>query len=432
MVAAQTNPTTKTIDLQSSRALDCVCLFSADIGGGVGPYLASFLRGTRHWDSAAIGVELSALGFASMLSGIPAGVIIDRIKRKRLLVAIAATCIGLSVLSLTLFSNFYSVFAAQITTGLATSFLGLGIISLALGLVGRQRFAARMGRNEAFTHFGNVLSAIAMGALGSFISHNWVFYVVAILASATVVSLYFIKEGDAYIDTASNVDIKASAKDASKSDTLSDESSKASFIDVLKDANLIAFALSAFLFNLANGAMLPLAAQFLSDGAPNVAPAYTAACIVTAQAMMIPTALLTGKFAQQWGRKPVFMIALFILLIRGVLFSLLVNGVMGGGAGHVIAVQLLDGISAGIFGVLASVVIADLAGHTKHYNLARASVGTVQAIGGSMSFLLAGSIVKASGYGAGFATLAIIALAAILFFYSAVPETKPNFCYIDP
>jgi MFS family permease len=427
MAVAQAGQTTQSIDPRNTHALDCVCLFSADIGGGVGPYLASFLRSTRHWDSAAIGIELSALGLASMFTGIPAGAIIDRVKKKRYVVAIAAACIGLSVLTLTLFNQFYTVLAAQIATGVAASFLGSGIIALSLGLVGRRQFASRMGRNEAFTHFGNVLSAISMGALGSLISHNWVFYIISILAVATIISLTFIREGKAPVESAS---VESGPSNTNVATNI-EEQSQASFLEVLQDTNLIAFALSAFLFNLANGAMLPLAAQYLSDGAPRVAPAYTAACIVTAQAMMIPTALLTGKFAEKWGRKPVFAIAVVVLLIRGSLFALIAGNIISGGAGHVIAVQLLDGVSAGIFGVLASVVIADIAGHTKHYNLARASVGTVQSVGGALSFILAGNIVKASGYGAGFATLAIIALAAILFFLTTVPETQPNVCYID-
>lgn len=410
MAASQGGRLKKTIDAQSSRALDCVCFFSADISGGVGPYLASFLRSTRHWDSAVIGVELSALGIAGMLTGIPAGAVIDKITHKRFVVAFAALCIGLSAISFTIFNTFYSVLAAQVVCGVAGSFLGLGVIALSLSLVGRKHFASRMGRNEAFTHFGNVISALSMGALGSLISSNWVFYLIGILASITIIALGFIKE---------NKDNRKVADD--NSINLSVEGTKASFIDVLKDTNLIAFALSAFLFNLANGAMLPLAAQYLSEGAPTIAPAYTAACIVTAQLMMIPTALLTGRFAQKWGRKPVLTIALVALLARGILYAF-----MFGGPGYVITVQLLDGISAGIFGVLASVVIADLAGHTEHYNLARATVGTVQSIGGSLSFLLAGSVVKASGYSAGFATLATIAVAAIFFFLSAMPETKPK------
>ena len=410
MAASQGGRLKKTIGAQSSRALDCVCFFSADISGGVGPYLASFLRSTRHWDSAAIGVELSALGIAGMLTGIPAGAVIDKITHKRFVVAFAALCIGLSAVSFTIFNTFYSVLAAQVVCGVAGSFLGLGVIALSLSLVGRKNFASRMGRNEAFTHFGNVISALSMGTLGSLISSNWVFYLIGILAGLTITALAFIKE---------NVDNHHVADDNSVN--LPAEGVKASFIDVLKDTNLIAFALSAFLFNLANGAMLPLAAQYLSEGTPHIAPAYTAACIVTAQLMMIPTALLTGRFAQKWGRKPVLTIALVALLARGILYAF-----MFGGPGYVITIQLLDGVSAGIFGVLASVVIADLAGHTDHYNLARATVGTVQSIGGSLSFLLAGNVVKTSGYSAGFATLATIAVAAIFFFLSAMPETKPK------
>jgi hypothetical protein len=64
-----------------------------------------------------------------------------------------------------------------------------------------------------------------------------------------------------------------------------------------------------------------------------------------------------------------------------------------------VGVQLLDGIGAGIFGVVSVLVVADL---TK----------------------MTGFVVEAAGFDAGFVTLAAIAGGAALFFALAMPETR--------
>jgi len=61
--------------------------------------------------------------------------------------------------------------------------------------------------------------------------------------------------------------------------------------------------------------------------------------------------------------------------------------------------QLLDGVAAGIFGVISVVIAADLMRETSRFNLAQ---------------------------GFGFLTLGAIALAALVFFALLMPETRPD------
>jgi MFS family permease len=46
------------------------------------------------------------------------------------------------------------------------------------------------------------------------------------------------------------------------------------------------------------------------------------ACIVAAQLVMLPIALLVGHTADSWGRKPLFLAGFAILPIRAVLYTL--------------------------------------------------------------------------------------------------------------
>jgi MFS family permease len=115
---------------------------------------------------------------------------------------------------------------------------------------------------------------------------------------------------------------------------------------LFKSRPLFIFGLCVMLFHLANAALLPLVGQKLAAAFPNEATAMMSACIVAAQAVMLPIALLVGRTADSWGRKPLFLAGFAILPIRAVLYTLSDNSFW------LIGVQLLDGVGAGIFGAL--------------------------------------------------------------------------------
>ena len=143
------------------------------------------------------------------------------------------------------------------------------------------------------------------------------------------------------------------------------------------------------------------------------------ACIIAAQLVMVPVALAASRLAASWGRKPVFLVGFAVLPVRGLLYCLTVNPL------YLVAVQLLDGIGAGIFGVVSVLVVADLTKGTGRFNLTQGALATATGVGAGLSNLLAGFVVKEAGFDAGFVTLAAIAGAAMLFFAVAMPETMP-------
>jgi MFS family permease len=144
------------------------------------------------------------------------------------------------------------------------------------------------------------------------------------------------------------------------------------------------------------------------------------ACIVAAQLVMLPMALLVSAKADAWGRKPIFLAAFAILPMRGVLYTL------SDDREWLIAVQLLDGVGAGIFGALAPLVVADLMRGTGRYNVSLGAIATVQGIGASLSNTVAAMIVVQAGYNTAFLTLAAVAAAAFATFLFAMPETRAS------
>jgi MFS family permease len=162
---------------------------------------------------------------------------------------------------------------------------------------------------------------------------------------------------------------------------------------------------------------LPLVGQKLAFQHPTLATAMMSSCIIAAQIIMLPTALLVGHKADIWGRKPLFLVGFTILPIRAFLYTL------SDDTAWLIAVQLMDGVGAGIYGALTPLVLADLMRGTGRYNVAQGAIATVQGIGASLSGLVAGEIVDHFGYSAAFGTLGMVALVALAAFFFGMPET---------
>jgi hypothetical protein len=71
------------------------------------------------------------------------------------------------------------------------------------------------------------------------------------------------------------------------------------------------------MFHFANAAMLPLVGQKLALADRDIGTALMSVCIVAAQIVMVPMAMLVGANADPWGRKPLFLAGFAILPIRG-------------------------------------------------------------------------------------------------------------------
>jgi MFS family permease len=89
-----------------------------------------------------------------------------------------------------------------------------------------------------------------------------------------------------------------------------------------------------------------------------------------------------------------------------------------------VAIQVMDGVGAGIFGVVSVLVIADLTRGTGRFKLTLGAITTAVGIGAALSQVIAGSIVHHVSFRAGFLFLAGVALAAFAILYWFMPETR--------
>ncbi len=396
-----------TVSARSLRALDYVNLFLGDVRGGVGPYLATYLLAIQHWEAGSIGIALSAMGIAAAVSQTPAGDLVDRLRQKRLLVVLASLLVAIGCVGMALIPTMQVVVSAQVLIGSAAAIFLPAVAAISLGLVGYRNLANRMGRNEAFNHVGNVGAATLAGLIGYVIAPEGIFFLVAAMSVASIIAVSMIREQD--IDHA----LARGARDErGRSPHIS------SIKELLVDRRIAYFAASVILFHFANAAMLPLIGQRLSTGDEARAMLYMSACIIVAQVVMIPVAIWAGRLADSWGRKAIFLVGFAVLPIRGMLYALSDDPYF------LVSVQILDGVGAGIFGVLSVVVVADLTAGTGRFNLTQGAISAAVGMGASLSNVMAGFVVQQAGYDAAFLTLAAIAGVAFAFFWLSVPETK--------
>jgi MFS family permease len=188
-------------------------------------------------------------------------------------------------------------------------------------------------------------------------------------------------------------------------------------VELLRDRPLMIFLCCAVMFHFANAAMLPLLGEMLAKGKGRASMMFMSACVVTTQLTITLIASWVGRSAGSWGRKPLLLIGFGVLPIRGVLYTLTSNLYL------LVGIQVLDGIGAGIFGVVSVLVIADLTRGTGRFNLTLGAIATAVGIGAALSQTIAGAIVHHFGDRAGFLFLALVAAAAFALLWAFMPET---------
>jgi MFS family permease len=379
--------------------------FLADVQTGIGPFLAIYLA-EYGWDEQRVGIALTVGGIAGILTQTPAGALVDRLRSKRALITAGIVALAAGALLIALVPTFWSVMSAQVLIGGTSSIFGPAICAVSLGIVGHRLFDRRQGRNQAFNSAGNVVAAVSMGLLGYFISNRSIFVFVMVSTVPTILALLMIRPDE--------IDYELS-RGANEGD---EDATPVRAHALFKDRPLLIFLVCAVMFHFANAAMLPLLGEMLAKGQGRSSMMFMSACVVTTQFVITLLASWSGRKAGAWGRKPLLLLAFGVLPVRAVLYTLTTN------TGALVAIQVLDGVGAGIFGVVSVLVIADLTRGTGRFNLTLGAISTAVGIGASLSQVIAGSIVHHFGSNVGFLFLGTVASVALGILYFFMPETR--------
>lgn len=386
------------------RSLDFLNLFVANIQTGFGPFITVYLT-TRGWTQTSIGIALSIGTIAAMASQIPAGVLVDRIRRKSAIAGLSLLAFSVCALLFAIRPTMLTVYFSEVLHGFASCTLGPCVAAMSLAIAGPNRLAARFGRNARFSSLGNAMGAALMGAAGYYLSSRSVFFLAAALSFPAIALVWPLRALDARARPRPYIRARASLGTA---------------LGVFEDRRLLIFGVSVMLFTVANASLILLVSSSITEQMPVSANLLIAAFIILPQFVVAAVSPAFASYAQNEGRRTVMLIALAAVTLRAVLFATVANPLL------LIPVQALDGVAAACIGILVPLVTADVAGNSGHYNFALGIIGFAIGIGGTISTTISGMVADRIGDPATLLCLSVVGLAATVFAVLALPETRPD------
>ncbi len=403
----QTMPDQEPDKATSLRALDALNFCNAGIQTGLGPFMSIFYTAVRHWNPGQIGVLLACQSVLGILMQSSVGNFVDRIQFKRTLTAVAAIVVAAGAAAIARFPGYAVQIAVQLVIGLAVTVFPAATAAFALGMSNDSERSSRVARNETFTHSGNVVFAVAAGVVGTWIALQGIFYAAAVFASGMAASVLFIKN--------KQVDFEAA-----RAGNAGEESKPKSSGELFKDRRILIFTAVVVLFNISNSATLPLVGELLSKDKSSAGHSawQIAAAVMVAEIVMVGVAIIAGKKADPWGRKPLFLIAFAFLALRNGL------SVFNHSPAYLIGLQAFDGVAAAIYGVLLTLVTADLAKNTGRFNFLQGAIQSAMGLGAFLSNFAFGWLAKAAGFNASFIGLSCVAVAGGALHWMCMTETR--------
>ena len=396
---------------QASRTtgLGWLSFFCANLQTGFGPFIAAYLTSAK-WTQTDIGLVLMIGGLIGLLGQIPGGALVDSTRHKTVLAGVAIALIGLAALLISLSSRFLLILFAWTVHALASCILTPTIATISLALVGHGAISRRLGRNATCASLGSALAAAGMGIFGDYVSSRSVFFVTAALAIPSMLALLRIGP---VAPAALGASLNGVASPYRRSDIARD------LRGFTRERPLVVLCAAMAMFFLANAAMLPLIGSMLTLRAARGATMLIAACIIVPQIMVAVLSPAVGALAQRWGRRPLLLIGLAALPIKGLCLGLATAPALLVGA------QCLDGVASAVIGVVVPLIAADATQRRGHYALAQGVLGTAMAFGAAFSSTIAGVLTDRFGSQTAFLGLSAIAVAAFVIALLAMSESRP-------
>jgi MFS family permease len=392
----------RVVGKRSLAGLNAINFFQAEMVGVVLPALGAFLK-EAHWRYDSIGMATALAGLGTLLLQAVAGDITDRVSSRRLLFGTVAMVTGFCFVVIPLARNSrFWIDALLFVSGLAQSFFPPLLGALALALSGHEALNRTAGENQGWNHAGNIAAALTAILLARFMGISSVFYAVGISSLLAATSVLLIRPRDLDERLASGL--------------TANENAPVTWRQLLHDRAVFGLIIAIFLFHLANAPILPITALYVKQlgGSDDL----MTATVLTAQLVMVPVSLFAGRYGDRLGRKPVMAMAFWFLPLRILSYTFVVT------PKAVVWLQGLDGIGAGIYGVIVIALAADLTRGKGRFNALTGLFATGLASGGVLGPMISGLLLQHFGFKETFYAFAILATIAALAFTLLVPETK--------
>lgn len=384
---------------RSQLGLNATNFFLGQVVAVVLPFLNTMLR-QRGWSYEAIGLATSIVGIGVFLSQTPAGVLLDRVRKPRLILALSSIGIGVGYAGVPFVSDRpHATYAMLLLAGVSQAFLAPGLAGLAVDLAEPRHVGRLLGPNRMANHVGHVAAAgLAMVAAPRF-GQVSIFLGVFVTAALAAFSCALIRRDDL-----ARITVTAPKPAApSRVRNLLDFNDKKATVLIATTA----------LFHLASAPAIPLAALYLDS--LSAGGRHVGAMVLASQLSMIPAAYIGGLVCDRIGRRPLFLAAFIAMPLRSLICVLTSNPEI------IVAAQLLEGVAAGIEGVALVSMCADLAARHGRFNtmmaLATMPLGAVLGPYGT------GLLVEHFGFRAAFGALTLTGAIGAWLFFRYMPET---------
>lgn len=407
--------------MNPSNLLAWLNFFVADVRDGLGPFLGVFLL-QNGFGEAQVGLISTISHIIALALGVPCGILVDKTTRKKECIAFFVALIVLFCSLNYFFPSFVFTLLAQCLVALSGVFLAPAFAALTLGIIGVKHYPLQCARNEAYKHAGTAFGAALSFVLALHFGIASVFVITALLGGCSLVVLGLIRSECIDDFTARGEIVGVShGKDAQNLWAL------------FADRRVVFLSVIMFCFHLSNAAMLPLLSQRAQKLGIDSSGAFAAATIIIAQGVMIIASLvclrlLGGGESRTLGESSVDLqkdsqtnwanqtndstqdshnprtkraFKVYFWLFFACFFALIIRGIIAAnfaGIGGIVFTQILDGVGAGVSGVIVPVIVAFMLRGSGHINAGLALVLTCGGLGAALSGGIGGYFAQFYGY----------------------------------
>lgn len=374
--------------------LNALNFFLSEIAAIIVPFLNIYLR-DNHWHYDEIGVAMAMAGLGSLLFQIPVGVLCDRIRSPRLILALSAVLLGgaYAILPSVAGSRTFTLITLFLSGVFGTFFAPL-LNTLALLLAGRDNLPELLGLNRSWSHIGNAVAAFTSFLIIHYFGLEPLFYLTMAFALLGAFSLFIIKGR------------KLTALVPAARPTIS------MLRQLAHQRHIIIFLACTALYHMATAPLGSFVGLYVKHlGGTDSQVAFMSLIVMV---IMIPTAWLSGKFSDKLGMRLMMALPLLLLPVRAALYMVTHD------PQSVLAVTALDGVISGIFGVAVVVFSSHLVEKSGGFNSVLGVVYTLPALGAVIGTAVQGYAVENLGFKTSFLILALIAGAGAAIFLLAI------------
>jgi len=401
------------------------------------PFVAVYFIVINGWSEYRIGIISVAMTFATILFQIPAGDFIDKTSHKKTLTMTALLVASVTTASVVWTSNFWFILVAKMIEGIAAATFLPSLVSILFGIcttAGRE-IPQFLATNEISNKIGSFLFTASCGLIAYYFYPDIEFLFYLLGAGGIMAALFVTLIPSSAIDLnrarqlrreAVGEDDEIDSIELELKGDMKKNPEAISYSTLLRDKNILAFAVATFFYHFANAVVVLLVTQYIAIGDKRTSMVFTSVSLVLFYIFQAITNLLIRSLIEKISPRTFLIFAHLVLLVRCAVIVIMIEWWDNKYA--LTATQALDGIGAGIYDTLIPLLVGQLTEGTGRYGFTFGLILTCWRIGHAASLLLGEYIAYAVSYKVAFLTQGGIAIFSLLFFIVVVhlPPLAPS------